>query len=160
MSDYFPAEIHVGGPIPGAILPELIRAVCAEGASMDTYDGPQATGDRLQTAIREGAVLDLYDVQAPYGQFDHLEGFLVERGIHFDRHSDAYCEYNAENVYYRGCGEPLVMLADQNGNSLVRCQDVLEILEGRHADDRARLKAVRDLVAPPQVTPLEPIRFV
>ena len=126
---------------------------------MKDYDGPQATEEGLEEAFREGQPVRLYDTQARYGQFDILEAFLAEHRIHFDRHSDAYCEFNAENVCYRGGGEPLVTPADQNGNRLVPCQDVLEILDGPSGTD-ARLKAIRDLVDPPQATPLTPIRFV
>ena len=158
MSDYFPAEIHIGGPIPRAALHALFRAICVERVSTKDYDGPQATEDVLEKVFKESEVVHLYDSQACYGQFDALESFLAEHRIHFDRHSDAYCEFSAENVYYRGEGEPLVTMADQNSNRLVPCSDILEILESS-ADPDARLKAIRDLVEPPQATPLTPIRF-
>ena len=158
MSDHFPAEIHIGGPIPRAALPGLFHAICAEGASLKDYDGPQATEESLEDAFREGQIVHLYDTQACGGQFDALEAFLVEHHIHFGRHNDAYCEFDAENVYYRGEGEPLVTPADQNGNRLVPCSDVLEILDGS-SDTEAKLNAIRNLVDPPQARPLTPIRF-
>lgn len=159
MADYFPAEIHIGGPIPRAALDDLIEAILAEGVSLHDYGGPGPTREELDEALREGAAVDLYDDQACYGQFEDLEAFLVNHGIHFDRHGDAHCEFNAENVHYRGSREPLIMLADQSGNSLVRCQEVLEILDGL-AGDKTKLKAIRDLAAPPHATPLKPIQFI
>jgi len=159
MSEYFPAEIHIGGPISRAALPDLFRAICAEGVSLKDYDGPQATEESLEEAFREGQVVRLCDAQACYGQFDALEAFLVEQRIHFDRHSDAFCEFSAENVHYRGEGEPLITPADQRGNSLVPCSEVLAVLNGSQDPD-AKLIAIRNLVDPPQAAPLTPIRFV
>jgi hypothetical protein len=160
MADYYPGEIHIGGPIPQAMPPDLMDAIVAQGLSLGGYGEAKATRESLEEAFQEGQVVDLYDEQACCGRFEALEAFLVERGIHFDRHSDARYEYDAENVYYRGAAPPLVGLATQAGDLLVRCQAVLDILDDDGCDTGSKLEAIRGLVAPPQAKPLEPIRFV
>jgi hypothetical protein len=160
MSDYFPAEIRIGGPIPQIVLTELIRAIVGESVSLDGYGGPDVTEEGLWQAFRQGAIVALYADQAPYGQFDSLESFLVEHRLHFDRCSEAYCEYNAEIVSYRGSEGAIVLPADQNGHVMLRWEEVVGILDDNSLDDRAKLDAIRHLVVQPGTEPLSPIRFI
>ena len=39
MSDYYPGEIHIGGPIPQAAIKELIEQIVSTGASLEGYCG-------------------------------------------------------------------------------------------------------------------------
>jgi len=158
MGDRYPAEIHIGGPVPQTTVHDLIEAILAERASLEDYGCPPASQQQLTESLQAGTVLTLFDDQASGGQFEGLEAFLAGHGIHFERHSDAYCEFDAENIHYRGTGKPLVMLADQAGNDVVRCQEILEILDSP-ADGTTKLAAVRSLAAPPQATPLTPIQL-
>lgn len=160
MADYFPGEIRIGGPIPRAVLPELIRAILAAGPSLGDYGRARATQESLEEALRDGRIVELCDEQACGGQFADLEAFLVERGIHFDRHSDARHEFDAQNVHCRGKGPPLVVPATQGGESLIRRQGVLEALDDPSLPAEDKLKAIRQLVASPQLSPLEPIRLL
>jgi hypothetical protein len=160
MSDYFPAEIHIGGPVPRAALDGLIEAMMAQGGSLSDYGGAEPTRDAILTAIQEGATVGLYDAEACFGQFPDLEAFLVEHGIHFNGHNDAYGECDAENVFYRGGPEPVRMPATQAGEGLVACRDILAALDDRSLSDGEKLMAIRGIVAPPQAAPLEPIRLV
>ena len=160
MSDRFPAEIHIGGPMPKAALDGLIQAMMTEGGSLVDYGGAEPTRDALLDAIREGAIVNFYDDQASGGQFTGLEAFLVKHGIHFNGHNDAHYECDAENVFYRGGPEPTRMPATQGGESLVACRDILAVLDDASLADSDKLRGIRDLVAPPQAAPLEPIRFV
>ena len=68
MSDYYPAEIRIGGPIPKIVLTELIRAIVDEAVSLDGYGGPDATQNALREAFREGATVNLYADQASYAE--------------------------------------------------------------------------------------------
>ena len=160
MSEHFPAEIHIGGPIPRAVLAKLIAAALAEDASLRDYGEAPATKESLKDAFREGQIVSLYDDQARYGHFPDLEDFLVKHGIHFDRHGDSFCEFNAENVYYRGGPKTLVMLADESGNPLASCQEIQKVLDHPSMPDRGKLKAIRRRVSPRQMAKLTPIRFV
>ena len=160
MSDYFPAEIHIGGPVPRAALDGLIEAIMAQRGSLTDYGGAEPTRDAILDAIREGPTVNFYDDQAICGQFADLEAFLVKHGIHFNGHNDAHYECDAENVFCRGGPGPLRMPATQSGQSLIGCRDILAVLDDPSLADGDRLRGIRDLVAPPQAAPLEPIRFV
>jgi hypothetical protein len=160
MSDRFPAEIHIGGPIPQELLGDLTNVAVAEGVRLGDYDGDLADKDLLSGAFQDGAIVGLYDPEACYGQFPGLEAFLVEHGIHFNGHNDAHHECDAENVFYRGGPEPVRMPATQGGESLVACRDILAVLDGPSPGDGEKLRGIRDLVAPSQAAPLEPIRLV
>jgi hypothetical protein len=160
MSDHYPAEIRIGGPIPRIILTELIRVIVDEAVSLDGYGGADVTEEGLWQAFRQGAIVALYADQARFGQFDSLEAFLVKHRLHFDRYSEAFCEFSAEAVFYRGGQEAVVLPADQSGHILLRFEDVVGILDDPLLDDRARLVALRRLVAQPETEPLSPIRFI
>ena len=160
MSDHFPGEIRIGGPIPQIVLTELIRVVVDEGVSLEGYGGPDADAEDLRKAFQEGTIVHLYADQARYGQFDSLEAFLVKHRLHFDRHSEAFCEYNAEIVSYRGGKEAVALPADQNGHVMLRWEEVVGILDDQALADRAKLDAIRRLVNQPGTEPLAPIRFI
>ena len=160
MSDRFPAEIHIGGPMSKVALDGLIQAMMTEGGSLVDYGGAEPTRDALLDAIREGAIVNFYDDQASCGQFADLEAFLVQHGIHFDGHNDAYCQCDGENVFYRGGPEPIRTPATQSGQSLIGCRDILAVLDDASLADGEKLRGIRHLAAPPQAAPLEPIHFV
>jgi hypothetical protein len=160
VSDHFPGEIRIGGPIPQIVLTELIRVIVDEAVSLDGYGGPDATEETLWRAFRQGAIVALYADQARYGEFDGLEAFLVRHRIHFDRYSEAFCEYNAEIVSYRGGKEAVALPADQNGHVMLRWEEVVGILDDQALADRAKLDAIRRLVNQPGTEPLAPIRFI
>jgi len=84
----------------------------------------------------------------------------VKHRLHFDRHSEAFCEYNAEIVSYRGGEEAIALPADQSGHVMLRWEEVISILDDNSLDDRAKLDAIRCLVARPGTEPLSPIRFI
>ena len=159
MSDRYPAEIHIGGPIRRTLLDELVHKVMETGASLNGYDEGIASEDEIRVALTEGHILDLYDCQAGYGHFRELEEFLIRNGIHFNHHCEACYEYDAENTYYRG-GRVLTMAANQSGDSMLQVTEVLKILNNTNLDDHVKVKELRRLTEPPEITPLEPIRFI
>jgi hypothetical protein len=68
MSDHYPAEIRIGGPIPQIILTKLIRVIVDEAVSLDGYGGPDVTEEGLWQAFRQGAIVALYADQARYAE--------------------------------------------------------------------------------------------
>ena len=160
MADHYPAEIHIGGPIPRAVLGELDKQIVATGTSLEGYGGRTVTDESTREALQEGRTIDLFDDRARYGRFDELEDFLVRRGIHFNLHCEAYSEYDGENVYFRGGPRLLSLPASQEGNILIRHEDIVNILNNHDLDDHGKLEALEELVLPPETKPLEPIRFV
>ena len=92
MSDRYPAEIHIGSPIPQTLLDKLIQKIMEAGTSLNGYDDGCATEDEVRAALREGNILDLCDCHASYGHFGELEEFLIQNGIHFNHHCEACYE--------------------------------------------------------------------
>ena len=142
MAEHFPAKIHIGGPVPRDILDELVDEIVSTEASLDGYADSAVTDESARKALQEGEIIDLYDDQARYGRFTELEGFLVKHGIHFDFHSDAYCEYDAENNYYRGGQKTINLPSNQNGDVLIHRDDIMSILNNNELNDRGKLKAL------------------
>ena len=159
MSDRYPAEIHIGGPVPRTLLDDLVRKIAETGGSLSGYDEGGAAEDEIRAALREGAILDLCDCHACYGHFRELEAFLIEHGIHFNHHSEACYEYDAQNTCYRG-GQVLTMAANQAGHPLLSITEVLAILNNAQLEDHGRLEALRQLAEPPEISPLEPIQLI
>ena len=160
MTDHYPAEIHIGGPVPRTVLDELVKQIVDAGASLEGYGECTVTDKSVREALWEGHIVDLFDDRACCGRFDELENFLVRRRIHFNRHCEAYCEYDAENVYFRGGERKLSTPANQEGDAMIRCEDVTDVLNNDGLDDRDKLEALAGLVTPPETKPMEPIRFV
>jgi hypothetical protein len=143
MGDRFPAEIRIGGKISRTkrcehdpdetILDCLIGMINGAGVSRE-YGGATAEipvneqdeGDAelLQYSDDEGC-LRFRDDQARNGEFEELEEFLVVHDIPYDRWGDHYCEYDAENAYFRpGMKVPLITYADARGDEIV-CGDTV-----------------------------------
>lgn len=159
MSDYFPAEIHIGGPIRLKLLDQMIDQMAQQNVSLDEYGKPVATKQALREALQEGTIVHLYDDEARNGCFEELEWFLVRRRIHFDRLSCAFCEYSGEKIFYRGHGQPLVRLADQAGHIVLPVEELAAILDQKNRSDPEKLKVLRRLINPPEGTALAPIQF-
>ena len=62
------------------------------------YNGKLYDNDMWE---EDSTVATFKDVEARYGMFEDLEDILMELEVPFDRWSDAYCEYDSEQVYYR-----------------------------------------------------------
>jgi len=163
VSDRFPAEITIGGPIKRADLEELAGEIAGQGVSLD-YGEHDLNANQAQEAIekaaREGATLKLCDDQACYGLFDELEGFCKERGIHFDRHSDAYCEWTGENVYNRDGEDLFEFTATQDGQDLVEADTIRKILAEPGGGPVDKLRAIEAFASPAGLTPLAPITLI
>ena len=54
MSDRFPAQIDIGGPVPTALRSQLIQAMAGENAILDNWDGSRATAELLEATMKEG----------------------------------------------------------------------------------------------------------
>ena len=160
MGDRFPAEIHIGGPVPRAVLGQLIETLAQTGASLIGYGEPTASIASLVDEVAEGSHLSLYHDQALCGQFSELELFLVEHGIHFDVHADAFGEHEARLVRYRGTGEPLTLPSNQAGDLLVPAAEIARLLEEDSLDSYSKLRAIRKIAIPPEMAELTGIRLV
>ena len=163
MADRFPGDITIGSNIPLRLLDLLSEVIAEEVVSIGwQYRLDKASiRQAIENAAARKETVQFTDDQAAYGQFDELEGFLIKHRIHFNRHSDARYEYDAENVYYRGRGRPVTMLSTQDSNDVVYCHGVLDILQCKSMNVQKKLEKLRKLVAPLEATiPLSPIRLI
>ncbi len=167
MADYVPAWIEIGGQIPRELVPELLACIQRE-VLCDDFGGSKITAtsaDELFVLAQdeEGnpSTLKLYDEGAHNGQFDQLESFLEQRGVAFDRHSDAGDEFSSELLRFRpGWSAPTTTLKDALGREMIPTEYVLEALQMLRAgkSDEA-IKHLAEL-ANECVPPLEPLSFL
>ena len=133
MSDRFPAQIWIGGQVPDKNISGLIEALVADDASHEYGDvgiSKDCTRTELLELYLNEGILHFKDDEAPIGEFLHTETFCMEHGIAWDRNSDHYCEYDAENVYWRpGKNSSLVFrYANSNGHEIIAAAPVREAL--------------------------------
>lgn len=137
MSDYLAAQITIGGCISRALAPRLCKIVRAANLLLDWEEpfAPQTAEDLLagRRAIDGEWVLQLTELDAPYGAFPELEAFLVSHGIPFDRQSDPGLGYDGALVIYRPGAGPTQFVPTSNGEPSVRLQPVWD-LEARLRD--------------------------
>jgi len=141
MADRFPAQIWIGGKVSNTerlypddegdtttTLQGLIAALNADGASHEygdkEIDASIATlsdpWDELAPYLDDSGLLHLKCDQAIDGEFPETEQFCLDNAIGFDRNSDHYCEYDAENCHYRPGMSGVVMThADSSGHEVV-----------------------------------------
>ena len=155
MADTFPGKIEIGGLVPQKCVEELIGEIVETCGSLDEYGLPEVTQDQVQQALREKCVLTLCHEQARYGEFEELEGFLLENGIHFNRHSNAYCEFDAEMIFYRG-DDVSWFPSTQPGELLLLHSDVAEILQKKISDSE-KVAMLHRITYPPELKMLTPL---
>ncbi len=145
MSDRFPAQICIGGQLSrtkrlypddkvddGTVLNGLIAVLGMDYASHEYGDAPISypctEAELLETYLDDGFLVFKND-QAVNGEFQETEQFCMDHDIPFDRCSDHYCEYDAENVHWRpGMNSPMIRYADSHGSEIVDGATVREAL--------------------------------
>ncbi len=160
MAYRYAAEIHIGGKVPEESFELLVELIVNTRGSLEGYGRQAATSDEARNAFYQGKTVDLYADQIQYGKFPELEDFLVLHGIHFNHHCEAYCDFEGENVYYRGGDRTLSMPATQNGELLARHEEIAGILNDNELNDSDKVRGLRALIFPPEITPLEPVQLV
>ena len=160
MSDRFPAKIVIGGTIHKVDIPDLVTEILKEGdSSLGDWGEEEVEVSRveIEKTLLYHKFLILRNSAATGGMFEELEAFLVAKGIHYDRHSDAYQEYDAEYSMFRG-GKVRTYNCCQNGELLVPVtvlQDVIDFAMGSSAMVQDTL---RELIAIPMLAHLNIIQ--
>ena len=176
MGEYFPAEITIGGKVPARLLEEFLAEIRSAGAKVGGYDGAEFAcqdAEELRQALDESGHLFLVDDQASFGMFEDLEGFLVDNGIPFDRHTDTKHEFDAENVRFRpGMKRPARVSSNSLGDDLMDVDKVRPVAKALARLATAGVNKERLLAAvltvsrklkkvlPPEVKPLPPLKVV
>ncbi len=134
MSDTYPANIQIGGVVPGNLLEGLIDAIAEDCPLGDSRPCSSREGNRHRQEVAfvsknlEDGVLQFTNEDAENGEFSHTEDFCVKHGIAFDRQCGYWHEFNAEDVTFRPSDDdsavPLVILRDFQGSEIV-CGDTV-----------------------------------
>ncbi len=109
------------------ITDDICDAICSERG------WPDVEVRKEIDALPENGIYEIEDDEASYGQFEEIEGTLIEAGIPFDRRSGGKYEFDPETYIYRPeseCGQPEKRVTQENneqGDALIRA-DVLEKL--------------------------------
>jgi hypothetical protein len=157
MSDCFPAQIEIGGPVPRTLVPALLEHIDNEGLRWNwSEDEVRATtAEELIEELRqhETDVLRVGHDEASYGAFDDLEAFLFKHNIAFDRQTDGKYDYDGHLVRFRdGMREPHESLATHNGLPVIWVEDLRPIQEllqqGNHEEAQQQLDQLLDPVPP------------
>jgi hypothetical protein len=122
MADYFPAQIRIGGAIPHTLTDQLAKVIAHAGVSWEwggSDFSPQTACDLATGIAPQTKLLQLYDLQARYGWFEKLEGWLAEHDIPFDRQSDTRYEFDGQAVSFRPGIGTITYCATQDGGATV-----------------------------------------
>ena len=124
MSERLATEIWIGGKVRRRTARRLCQVIGRQNVSLEWGDAwfrPSEPEELLAAleAVDGTQLLRLCDEQAPWGQLEALEAFLVRNRIPFRRHSEGKYEYDPQIVEYRP-GRKLVCLnTNHSGESLV-----------------------------------------
>lgn len=136
MSDRYAGRIRIGGTLAARKLAELARAI------RDTDSDISANWARIEPggwltekhirdwlAHRENpTTLDLYAGELVDGSFYRLEQWLCANDMSYLRHSDSYCDVEAE-IIGRVDGSNVHADANNAGDAMVRACDVRQAKE-------------------------------
>lgn len=145
MSDRYGANIEIGGQISRSkmdpddseqtCLEALLAAINNESVSRD-YGGKDenpANEQELLELIVDGHLCFKHE-EIRNGEFEQLESDCRRLGLSFDRHSEAYCEYDAQDNWWRpGMEVPGEAITDVSGHPVVLWRDAKKILDAAEA---------------------------
>jgi len=109
MSDRIAAHMTIGGELPRALLPQLLKAIAGAEVATDWGDAFFAPhdGDELLSGLMKGR-LWLCDDESRDGAFPGLEDACRKLGLSYTRCCESRYEHNAEVVDWRpGMRKPL-----------------------------------------------------
>lgn len=141
MSDYFPAEMQIGGalcltPPKGRKKSEwtdqiqtFLSLVRDQNADYEGNPHHATTPRELIEELNSDGFLTVADAEASWGEFEELEEMCRDLGLSYNRQSDQYAEYMGEMVWWRpGMKEVGSCLCDNEGRPIVRAAPVREAL--------------------------------
>lgn len=135
MADRLAAEIRIGGKVRRSVAKALCRVVATTGAALEWGEArfhPETIADLLAARCDSGdglRLLQLFDDQAAWGQFEELEEFLRKQGIAYCRYSEGKYEYDAETSAFHPTRGLLEWLTDQDRHAMVRASELTPITD-------------------------------
>lgn len=135
MSDRYAGRIHIGGTLPAKKLPELARVILNTDPDIemswsfgeDRHVTAKALRDWLSKREKPEPLF-LHAGELVDGSFRVLEQWLSANGMSFLRHSDSYCDVEAEIVGYVN-GIHVRSDANNEGDAMVHACDVWRVKE-------------------------------
>lgn len=144
MSDRYAGRINIGGTLPVRKLPELARVILDTDPDIEMpggYPTAKALHDWLSKREKPKPLF-LHAGELVDGSFGVLEQWLSANGMSFLRHSDSYCDVEAEIVGFID-GARVHSDANNAGDAMVRACDVWRakemLFQGRVLDAIALL---------------------
>lgn len=128
MSDRYAGRIHIGGTLPAKKLAELARVILVTDPDIQMNWSPlgedrHVTARNLRGWLAEREKPGSLFLHAGELGFYMLEQWLCANGMSYLRHSDSYCDAEAELVGYIN-GTHVRSDANNAGDALVRACDV------------------------------------
>ncbi len=161
MSDYMPAEIHIGGRIAKRIVPDLCANIENQHVATEWGDAPfKPTTERDLLGACTDGVLWLCDTEARWGEFADLEEFLRENDIAYTRQTAGRYEYNPEIVEYRPGSDPVVLTTLASGEPIVPVSALVDVTKAIERGSIVKVRQAMREALPPTVVPLEPFSIV
>jgi hypothetical protein len=167
MSERFPTEIAIGGPVGRKKSPALIQKLNEEELQHEWGSGriPIKSEEDLLSYRNSQGELWLCDEERSWGEFDELEEFLVKNGIGFNRRHCANAAYSGELAQFRkGMKSPCVEIASDDRTLFADMESVAAIRDKLRANPAKRgiRKALKDLdalCAAVDIPPLSPFQI-
>jgi hypothetical protein len=125
------AQITIGGPIDGHLIPALCEAISREGLFVPPESGPFTPSSEAQLLaarqlVRDHWVLRMDTDHAHYGKIQTLELFLIDHRIAFGRRTWGQHDFGASIVFYRPETGREVWPIDREGTMLMEAAPVWE----------------------------------
>jgi hypothetical protein len=154
------ANICIGGQLPPSRIPDLLRAICDAGVSLEWGDAVfrPATGEELLAKLEEGQIW-LCDEES-HGEFPELEATCRKLGLPYTRYAEGGVETDAELVDWRpGMRKALTRIASNcdQSTAYVTTKDVERALKHLKAGRTEQARRILERLCPviPALPPFE-----
>lgn len=99
MSEYFPVEFHIGGPIKRSLLPELVAICCTDDLFLSWDDTDSLNVDKVIQRIEEDHELILLG-KVNWGDTPELNEFCVKNQLPFTKNTASVYEYGSDIAWW------------------------------------------------------------
>jgi hypothetical protein len=162
MSDRFPTELIIGGPLSQDQLTRLAALLRRDGFSLE-WAGPPfcPTGPEILDACQEDGLLHLYDHQRAGGDLENIAGPLRALGIPYDHRADGGYGLPPWASSFRPPADHRVHeQADAHGDLVCRRSELLGVRDLLRGHQPTAALALLERLLGPDLPPLRPLRLL
>jgi hypothetical protein len=158
MSEYYHGCICFGGKITSKQFNDLVNLFLEDTAIVESD---------IITCLQ--ANIPIHDALAKYGKFENVEDYCQQNNIDYDRQTEAFEKYSAENVYSRSDQEVITCKADSEGNPMCDMRELNNILKtysnedgnpDKNANVQSMFNEIKTLVIPVNIHDLGTLEVV